>query len=137
MPRYAIVENGVVVNFAAADSPLLPNWIPWVRGVKKGDSWDGSTFTTSLKQRRQDKLQELSEEAKSRRKTAGNREFTEDELRVVEIIRLTVKDSSLDKTKSDTDTVEAINTAEADARAFIEGMTNPETYDVVNTPSWP
>lgn len=43
--RYAIIENGVVVNQAESDSELAENWIPAGNG-KIGDLWDGSVFTT-------------------------------------------------------------------------------------------
>lgn len=46
--KYAIIENGLVVNVATADAPLAENWIE-AGSAKKGDTWDGSTFTTPAK----------------------------------------------------------------------------------------
>lgn len=43
--KYAIIENGVVVNIAKADAPLADNWIE-AGAAKIGDSWDGETFTS-------------------------------------------------------------------------------------------
>lgn len=43
--KYAIVENGKVVNIASAESPLNENWIQ-ADSPKIGDTWDGSAFTT-------------------------------------------------------------------------------------------
>lgn len=42
--KYAIVENGVVVNVAKADAPVAPNWIESdTAGI--GWTYDGETFT--------------------------------------------------------------------------------------------
>lgn len=43
--RYAIINNGLVVNVAESDSQLDDNWVPDARGAAKiGSSWDGSNF---------------------------------------------------------------------------------------------
>lgn len=44
MPRYAIVENGIVVNVAIATTPLDTNWIESAT-ARRGDTWDGTTFS--------------------------------------------------------------------------------------------
>jgi hypothetical protein len=41
--NYAIIENGVVANIAASDSPLAPNWIQSDTAAI-GDLYDGTTF---------------------------------------------------------------------------------------------
>lgn len=43
--KYAIVEDGKVVNLAVADAPLEANWIAFDDAVNIGDLWDGQTFT--------------------------------------------------------------------------------------------
>lgn len=45
--KYAIVENGVVVNVAVADAPLAENWIA-AGNARVGDTWDGSTFAREV-----------------------------------------------------------------------------------------
>ena len=42
--KYAIIENGVVVNTAKADAPLAGNWVG-AGGARIGDLWDGQVFT--------------------------------------------------------------------------------------------
>jgi len=42
--KYAIIENGVVVNIAVADAPLDAAWIP-AGNARIGNLWDGTTFT--------------------------------------------------------------------------------------------
>ncbi len=42
--KFAIIDNGIVVNIAVADAAIHSNWIPWEDGVNIGDSWDGSSF---------------------------------------------------------------------------------------------
>lgn len=42
--KYAIIEDGKVVNIAKADRPLASNWVE-AGAAKIGDSWDGETFT--------------------------------------------------------------------------------------------
>ncbi|ABF64341.1 hypothetical protein TM1040_1608 [Ruegeria sp. TM1040] len=42
--KYAIIENGVVVNIAKADAPLAYNWVG-AGGARIGDLWDGQAFT--------------------------------------------------------------------------------------------
>lgn len=44
MPRYAIVENGVVTNVAVGLAPLADNWIESATALK-GDTYDGASFT--------------------------------------------------------------------------------------------
>lgn len=46
--KYAIIENGVVINIAKADSPISANWV-LAGSAKRGDIWDGSVFTTPSK----------------------------------------------------------------------------------------
>lgn len=41
--KYAIVENGTVVNIAVADFPLSDNWIE-AANAKIGDLWDEGQF---------------------------------------------------------------------------------------------
>lgn len=43
--KYAIVENGVVVNLAKSSAPLADNWIEFTELVNVGDLWDGQAFT--------------------------------------------------------------------------------------------
>lgn len=43
--KYAIVENGVVVNLARADAPIAANWIQFDDAVNLGDLWDGQQFS--------------------------------------------------------------------------------------------
>jgi hypothetical protein len=43
--KYAIIEDGTVVNIAKADAPLADNWIE-AGAAEIGDTWDGETFTT-------------------------------------------------------------------------------------------
>lgn len=43
MPRYAIIEDGEVVNIATANEPLAPNWVE-APLVKIGDFYDGTSF---------------------------------------------------------------------------------------------
>lgn len=43
--KYAIIENGKVVNVAVSDEPLADNWIQ-SDVAQIGDIYDGSTFTT-------------------------------------------------------------------------------------------
>lgn len=44
--KYAIIENGVVVNLAVSSGPLDSNWVQFTSEVVRvGDSWDGQTFT--------------------------------------------------------------------------------------------
>ena len=47
MNRFAIVENGVVVNLALADAPLSSTWIPLLpgRSPAKGDGYAAGVFT--------------------------------------------------------------------------------------------
>lgn len=45
MSKFAIVENGAVVNIAAADEALGESWIAYEPGVEIGDLYDGETFT--------------------------------------------------------------------------------------------
>ena len=45
--RYAIVENGVVVNVAKSDSPLKSNWIKSDTANKK-DLYDGDVFSSPV-----------------------------------------------------------------------------------------
>jgi hypothetical protein len=47
--RYAIIENGKVVNIATADKPLGKNWVK-SNGAKIGDLYDGDKFTTPEKE---------------------------------------------------------------------------------------
>ena len=44
--KYAIIENGIVVNIAIANRPLSNMWIqiPIRASVSIGDTWDGSMF---------------------------------------------------------------------------------------------
>jgi hypothetical protein len=42
--KYAIIENGVVVNLAIADQPLAENWIEFDGAVNIGDLYDGEAF---------------------------------------------------------------------------------------------
>lgn len=44
--RYAIVENGIVINIAASNIPVEPNWyaIPIGCRVENGDTYDGEIF---------------------------------------------------------------------------------------------
>ena len=42
--RYAIVDNGFVVNVAESDKALASNWIQ-SDSASKGYSWDGNDFT--------------------------------------------------------------------------------------------
>jgi hypothetical protein len=42
--KYAIIENGVVVNLAIADQPLAENWIEFEGVVNIGDLYDGEAF---------------------------------------------------------------------------------------------
>lgn len=43
--RYAIIENGIVVNVAVARFPLFENWIPDEEGKAHiGGAWDGEQF---------------------------------------------------------------------------------------------
>ncbi|WP_225782675.1 DUF4376 domain-containing protein [Xenophilus sp. Marseille-Q4582] len=43
--RYAIVEDGIVINIAVADSPLSDNWIHDPSdSCAKGDLWTGESF---------------------------------------------------------------------------------------------
>jgi hypothetical protein len=42
--KYAIIENGVVVNLAIADEPLAENWIEFEGVVNIGDLYDGEAF---------------------------------------------------------------------------------------------
>ena len=45
--KYAIIENGKVVNTAIADAPIAANWIQSdTAGI--GDAWDGSDFTAPV-----------------------------------------------------------------------------------------
>lgn len=44
--KYAIIENGNVVNIAVAESPLAENWVEAGR-AKIGDVWDGTSFSPS------------------------------------------------------------------------------------------
>ena len=48
MGKFAVVENGVVVNTAVADAPLAENWIPFDESVAIGYLWDGEAFTPPL-----------------------------------------------------------------------------------------
>jgi biopolymer transport protein ExbD len=41
--NYAIIEDGVVANIAASDSPLAPNWVQ-SDAAAIGDLYDGATF---------------------------------------------------------------------------------------------
>lgn len=43
--KYAIIENGVVVNLAKSDAPLGGNWVVAEGMVNTGDLWDGEVFT--------------------------------------------------------------------------------------------
>jgi len=43
--KYAIIEDGIVVNLAVADTPLQSNWIEVTDAVRIGDLWDGENFT--------------------------------------------------------------------------------------------
>ena len=43
--KFAIIEEGVVVNLAVADTPLQSNWIEATGAVSIGDLWDGENFT--------------------------------------------------------------------------------------------
>ena len=43
--KYAIIENGVVVNLAKADAPLAENWIEFDGAVNIGDLYDGTSFS--------------------------------------------------------------------------------------------
>ncbi len=45
--KFAIIENGIVVNIAEANSPMADNWIS-AGSAKKGDSWDGTVFTSPV-----------------------------------------------------------------------------------------
>lgn len=45
MPRYAIVENGIVINVAVASEPVNPSWVEVSGQESKGWTYDGSTFT--------------------------------------------------------------------------------------------
>lgn len=47
MARYAIIENGAVINLAAAESPLEDNWHELPDGVTPqiGDTFDGGIYT--------------------------------------------------------------------------------------------
>lgn len=56
--KYAIIENGKVVNIAVSDSALGSNWIPALSS-SVGDLWDGDTFHSPTKSR-EDLLSELS-----------------------------------------------------------------------------
>lgn len=42
--RYAIIENGIVVNIAEAEAPLGAGWIADDGNARIGGSWDGSAF---------------------------------------------------------------------------------------------
>lgn len=56
--KYAIVENGVVVNLAVADEPLEANWIEFDGPVTLGDLWDGAAFSPApIPQRSPDEVQ--------------------------------------------------------------------------------
>lgn len=43
--RYAVIENGVVVNVAESESALSASWVQ-SNSAKIGDSFDGSVFGT-------------------------------------------------------------------------------------------
>ena len=43
--KYAIIENGIVINKAVAEEPLGENWIE-SSSCKIGDLWDGEKFTS-------------------------------------------------------------------------------------------
>lgn len=43
--RYAIVENGIVINTAVAVEPIAENWVADPSdAVAPGDTWDGTQF---------------------------------------------------------------------------------------------
>lgn len=47
--RAHVIENGVVVNtIAVASLDVLPNLVSAENGGARGDTWDGSTFTTPV-----------------------------------------------------------------------------------------
>lgn len=64
--KFAIIENGVVVNIAKSDSALDDNWIQ-SDSAKIGDLYDGDSFTPKPK--------ELSE-AKREKKVKMNSEYS-------------------------------------------------------------
>jgi hypothetical protein len=43
--RFAIIENGKVVNLAVSDKALAANWQPCDESVKIGDAWTGKDFS--------------------------------------------------------------------------------------------
>ncbi|MEQ8257557.1 MAG: hypothetical protein RH980_16045 [Roseovarius confluentis] len=43
--KYAIIEDGIVVNIAVADAPLAENWIE-AGTARRGDLWDGTSFSS-------------------------------------------------------------------------------------------
>lgn len=43
--KYAIIEDGIVVNIAVANAPLAANWVP-AGSARIGDQWDGESFVT-------------------------------------------------------------------------------------------
>lgn len=45
MAKFAIIEDGTVINIAEAENALGDHWIEWVDGVEKGDLFDGEVFT--------------------------------------------------------------------------------------------
>ena len=136
---FAIVENGVVTNIAEGPAQA-DNWVEVTKSTgkaKRGYTWDGNVFSKSKNHERNDKLRELDKEAGRRRGLAGVENYTEDQLAVIELIRATVKESSLDKAKTDTDAVAAIEVAYRDAQEEIKASDAPVSYDVVNDPNWP
>jgi hypothetical protein len=42
--RFAIIENGKVINLAVSDKALASNWQPCDESVKIGDTWTGTAF---------------------------------------------------------------------------------------------
>jgi len=48
MAKYAIIENGKVINVAESNTKLANNWVKTSK-AKKGDAYDGSKFTPSVK----------------------------------------------------------------------------------------
>ena len=43
--KYAIIENGAVINVAESDTALAPNWIQ-SGTAKRGDTYSNGVFTT-------------------------------------------------------------------------------------------
>lgn len=89
MDKFAVVEDGVVVNIAVAVAPLDERWVPFQEGCLIGMTWDGESFAVppvtpevlaELKSQKNEQINRARLKANRTTFTHGGKDFACDEL---------------------------------------------------------